>query len=295
MKLIRGVAAAPSFPPFAGRLVRVALAAVLAAWVALPAAAANISGAGPALASHRAAYEIKLLSSDKSAGPSSARGLMAYEFSDSCERWIVENRIVLDLVYGDEQAIRIDWSFTSWEAKDGRRFGFRLSHKRNGRIEEDFKGTAELDADGRGKATFTGSEEAEIALPKGTLFPTAHMLASFKAAAAGRSNFIRPMFDGGGMDNPYDVNINILPAAKAGDAAAKQARDLLTKAGFPADVPVWRYQAAFFPHNQQRDTPAFEMDVSYRRDGIAEWITQDFGDFKLGMTPRRIERVKGGC
>ena len=251
----------------------------------------RLMAGGPMLASHRALYEIKLNASREGVGPTAARGLMAYEFTDACERWIVTNRIVLDVVYGEELPVRVDWSFSSWETKDGREYGYNMVHKRNGQTEEELKGTARLDGKKGGEATFTGTPATTMKLAPGTLFPTAHLLASLQAAEKGAKTFTQPLFDGGSLDNPYDVNVFFVHP-KGKNAVA---RDLLAKAGFAKDLPVLRYQGAFFAHEVGEGTPAFELEVDYREDGIAERIVQDFGDFSILMTPMKYEKVKGGC
>ena len=267
------------------------LFAGLAAAVMPGAKAAGAGAAEPKLTSHRAAYEITLNQSREGVGPTAARGLMVYEFTDACERWVAESRIVLDVVYGEETPVRTDWSFTSWESKDGRDYGFSMTHKRNERLEEDLKGTARLDPGKGGEAAFAGNVAKQIPLPKGTLFPTAHLLASLKAALAGKKVFSRPMFDGGSLDNPYDTNVYIVSPKDRSD----KTRALLKKAGFATGVPVWRHQSAFFSMKSGESTPVFELEVDYRADGVAERIIQSFGDFAIRMTPVKMERIKGGC
>ena len=70
---------------------------------------------------------------------------------------------------------------------------------------------------------------------------------------------------------------------------------LLKKAGFADDVPVWRYQMAFFAQQSNEGTPAFELEVDYRADGIAERITQYFSDFAIRMSLVKLEKLAGGC
>lgn len=253
-------------------------------------AEAPTSRAGP-LVPHRAAYEITLFQSREGVGPTAARGIMAYTFADACENWVVENRIVMDVVYGEETPVRTDWTSSSWESKNGRDYGFSMTHKRNGQLAEELKGTARLDPGKGGEAAFTGEQPVQIPLPKGTLFPTAHLLASLKAARDGKKVFAEPMFDGGSLDNPYDTNAYIVRPKTRDEAARK----LLKTAGLSGDIPVWRYQMAFFPQKSNVGTPAFELEVDYRADGIAERITQYFSDFAIRMSLVKLEKLAGGC
>ena len=282
-----------SLPAFRRQALAAGAAALLVAGLnAGVLSAAKAAGAAePKLTSHRAAYEITLYQSREGVGPTAARGLMAYEFTDACERWVAESRIVLDVLYGEETPVRTDWNFTSWEAKDGRDYGFNMTHRRNERLEEDLKGTARLDPGKGGEAAFTGDVAKQMSLPKDTLFPTAHLIASLKAAVAGQKVFSRPLFDGGSLDNPYDTNVYIVHPKDRDD----KTQALLKKAGFAAGLPVWRHQAAFFSMKSGESTPVFELEVDYRADGVAERIIQSFGDFAIRMTPVKMERIKGGC
>ncbi|PIW30054.1 MAG: hypothetical protein COW30_03275, partial [Rhodospirillales bacterium CG15_BIG_FIL_POST_REV_8_21_14_020_66_15] len=152
-------------------------------------------------------------------------------------------------------------------------------------------GTARLDPGKGGEAAFTGDVAKQVPLPAGALFPTAHLIASLKAASAGKKVFSRPLFDGGSLDNPYDTNVYFV-RPKERDA---KAREMLRKAGFKRDLPVWRYQAAFFSLKSGEGTPVFELEVDYRADGVAERIIQYFSDFAIRMTPVKVEPLKGGC
>ncbi len=282
--------------PFIRRILATGMAACVFAGVfTLYAAPVNSAEAPSAktetLVPHRAAYEITLFQSREGVGPTAARGIMAYTFADACESWVVENRIVMDVVYGEETPVRTDWTSSSWESKDGRDYGFNMTHKRNEQLAEELKGTARIDPGRGGEAAFTGNQAVQIPLPKETLFPTSHLLASLKAAKEGKKVFSKPMFDGGSLDNPYDTNAYIV-RPKTRDKAVQK---LLKKAGFADDVPVWRYQMAFFAQQSNEGTPAFELEVDYRADGIAERITQYFSDFAIRMSLVKLEKLAGGC
>ncbi|HAD86405.1 MAG TPA: hypothetical protein DCG48_03495, partial [Rhodospirillaceae bacterium] len=140
---------------------RIFRAVVLAAAISVLTLPSFVQAAGaPAiravdLVAHRAVYEITLNQSREGVGPTAARGLMAYSFSDACESWIVNNRIVMDVLFGEETPVRTDWTFNSWESKDSREYGYKLVHKRNGHLAEELMGKANLDAKG-GTAEFTG-------------------------------------------------------------------------------------------------------------------------------------------
>ncbi len=245
------------------------------------------------LLSHRAIYRLSLAHRQKSSSPSHVSGIMAYSFQDACDGWMIENRVAMKLVYDEGRSVETDWRFSSWEAKDGRRFRFNVKQKHNGRVIEDLTGVAQLEGpSGKagGWARFSGTKEVEQTLSRGTLFPTSHLLFSIKAATEGKALLFKPLFDGGGVENPYETSLHITDVTNypAGEGRRSQVAFDRFK-GVPADVPAWRFRIAFFSQMARDQLPAFEMDVDYRADGLAGRILQEFDDFGILMLPQSIE------
>ena len=233
---------------------------------ALFATVAPVAAAGSAveLVPHRASYRMALKSARGGSG-------------ETCDAWAVENNIYLKIGYAGGPEVKIAWSFAALESKNGRDYRFRLRHKRGGKTVKLLQGTATLDAPGGpGRARFkSGKNPAEpgkadtptdvtIDLPKGTLFPTQHLLVVLKAGRDGTRFLPRVVFDG------------------------QSVKALALAAGF-RDLPARSVRLAFFPVRSRKPEPEFEVGVDYRTDGLATKVTHDYGDFTIDMTPTEIE------
>jgi len=242
------------------------------------------------LAAHKAVYSIDLKSARASSGVVGVSGGTVYEFADACNGWVVENKTHMVFNYAEGPAIESAWAFSAWESKDAKDFRFTVRHARNGQIVENFQGTiARQKKGGAGVARITKPEEIEIAFPAGTEFPTEHMMTLLKAAGDGKTIVRRVLFDGAGIDNPFDVNAVIGREKAPHPITAKGGKDF-------AESPTWAMRLAYFALPGQESAPNYEMELRYRKDGIAEHILQDFGDFVLKANLRRIEKLpNSGC
>lgn len=255
-----------------------------AALAALVAAVAWPGGATAAeLVGHQAIYRASLGSVSADSGIAGVEGAVFYRFADACDGWTSENRTVLRLSYTDGTEARTDWTYTTWESKDGRRMSFGMRDLRDGELDNDLRGSASLAAPGKGgSARFADQPDAGMALPAGTLFPTAHLKALIDAALAGKRNLTRTVFDGASLDNPYTVGAVLSPAPK-GVGRDVAAREHL------ADLPAWSMRLAYFANRDDSGIPQFEIGITYREDGIADSIVHDYGDFELKL---RLQEVK---
>ncbi len=247
--------------------------------VAVPAVSQNPA---PGLASHQAIYRASLESATPSSGVADATGTVIYRFADACDGWTVENQVALQISTGDGGELDSLWAYTSWEAKDGRSFRFRMRDERNGLLIEELGGEAEMPADGPGVVHLTAPAETDVDLPAGTLFPMAHLQMLFEQARAGERYVTATVFDGADLDNPYRVG------AAIGSTPADRQKQLTEQVGL-AELPIWAMRMAFFPGTEGSAEPKFEVGVQYREDGIAAEIVQDFGDFTLKLIPERVE------
>lgn len=260
----------------------VAIAALLGSFVH------PVFGAG--LIGHKAVYTIDLKSARPSSGVVSANGGTVYEFADACSGWVVETQSYIVFNYAEGGSVETTWAFSAWESKDGKDFRFTVRHARNGKVIDDIEGKINREArGGAGVAKITRPDEREIAFPAGTQFPTEHMMTLLAAAKSGEGIVRRVLFDGAGLDNPFDVNAAI--------GGAHEAHAIEAKGGDRFDKsPTWAVRLAYFPLPGQEPAPEYEMELLYRNDGVAEHILQDFGDFVLKANLHRIEKLpSSGC
>ncbi len=226
------------------------------------------------LVPHRALYQMSLAEANPRSGITGADGAMMYRFEDVCDAWTSETKVVLKLNYAEGGEIQTTWSFASWEAKDGLSYRFNVRHSRNGTAVEILEGQAKREvANGPATAKYSRPEDTTIELPNGTLFPTRHLAALIEAGQKNQLMVSEVVFDGASLDNPYQINA-LITKPKATTTDTKAARHI---------------RMAFFPILATAEEPEFELGITYRPDGVAERIRQDFGSFSLELEPNNIE------
>ncbi len=237
------------------------------------------------LVSHRAIYKMTLNSAPQGSGIVNVQGAMLYRFEDVCDGWTGETKTVMRMYLEGGRQIESVWTFANWESKDGLSYRFSTRNNRDGKTIESLKGKVRLEKLGdKAKAVFSRPDGLTIALPKGTMFPTQHLISLIEAAREGRKVYSRVVFDGSSTDNPYSVNaiIREIPA----DRRKRQA-----EAAGLEDRRVWNMRMAFHALRGNKSMPDFEISVRYREDGISDFIMQDFGNFRLDITLQNFEEL----
>lgn len=258
-------------------------------WVWAAGFAVGVSWVGPVLAGsidlvpHRAVYSMGLSTMKPGAGIAAANGTMSYEFDDSCDGWVVENRIAITYAYAEGGQVLSTTDFITWESKDGLHYKFRMRNTRDGQITEDVEGAADLKGKGKaGVAKFQRPEPMTMKLPKGTVFPTEHTLRLLNAAESGGRSLFRVVFDGTGTDGPYEVNALIGSPSQTFPASTPD--PLLAS-------PSWPMRLAFFPVDSKDPLPNFEMAQIYHLNGVSQEIVQSFKNFSLKGKLQSIEAL----
>jgi hypothetical protein len=252
------------------------LGSVIAFGIASPLAAAELVG-------HSAGYSMALKSAASGSGVAAVKGAMAYNFADSCDGWTVENRTSFTIYYEEGAEVETQWSFLTWEAKDGLSYRFRVNTVRDGQVIEDLQGIAKLEGKGKkGQVTLTRPKQMTIDLPPGTLFPSEHTLRLIEYAQNKGKVFSRVVFDGMSLDSPFELNAIIGLAQLPGKNPPSA---LLAR-------PGWQVRMAAFPYYSQETTPDYEVSLRYRDNGVAEDIIQDYGNFAIRATLDKIEAAK---
>lgn len=253
--------------------------------VILAVGAGTTPSAAVDLLSHRALYQMNLGTVSPGSKVVAADGVMVYRFEHECTGWTLENRTYLRIAYEGQADLETVWSFASWESEDGTKFRFHTRYDQDGKTVEQLEGSAQLDRPGGGGlATFTSPEERDVVLPVGTLFPTAHTRLLINAARAGLQQFTATLFDGASPDNPY------LVSAVIGPVSTEEADALAAIARLPKG-PAWWTRMAYFPLDSLDPEPEFEIGGTYRADGVADRIVQQFDDFTLNVRLKELETL----
>ena len=273
--------------------IRIAVSSLAAAVILASVAQAALAGAD--LVSHRAIYKMSLATAKSGSGVTAASGAMSYKFGDSCNGWTVENKTALTFAYSDGAPVTTTWDFVTWESKDGLHYRFRVRSTRDGTVNEEIEGVADLDGKGKGGvAKFTLPEAKTLKLPKGTLFPTEHTVRMIELAQTGEHLAERTLFDGTGTDQAFQVSAIIgkaSPIAKISGPLEVTGinRKLLNTAS-------WPMQMAFFPDGSADPEPDYEVGVRYYQNGVADEVLQSFGNFSLKGTLEKLESLpKSDC
>ena len=178
-----------------------ALAIIVTAVLRAPALAQG----GGKLTPHRAIYWMSLAGTSSAQAPSSIRGVMSYEFTDKCDGWQTDTKVLLRTAHGSGPEVENLRVMKTWEAKDGRGFRFGFTESHGGQERSRVKGVAVLDENG-GVAEYTRPAPRRVALPPGTLFPARHIAALIKRAEAG----------GGGSNSPRpEQNLPVMAPSAA--------------------------------------------------------------------------------
>lgn len=237
---------------------------------------------------HRAGYELTLKSARSGSGVIDVTGVLSYDWTDSCDGWVIEQRYVLQVVRGDGPVVEISASYANWESKDGLRYRFYVKRSRGAEEDEqitEVQGDARLEGPGQGGiARFEKPEKQQIKLKKGTLFPTAHTLLLIKQAQAGEKFDRHPVFDGAEVEGPSAMTSFLLPQ-RAEPPGGKP--PMLTEA-----QPVWPATIAVFSGAETVETPSFEMTIYLQKNGVVPELVMDYGDFTVHGRMKLFEKLK---
>ena len=222
------------------------------------------------LVSHRAFYEMSLLSARYGSDIAALKGKMVLQVVDTCDGWTLDQRIALTISDPKGGELNSYITFASWESKDGSRFSFRQQTRFGDHLVEESSGRAELDASTGGTAYYTKPEEIEIVLPPGTVFPTRHTDCVIEGAMAGESQVAVIVFDGSSLDNPSNVYAFIVPPREMAELAEGEGPRM-----------TWPIYLAFFPMTKASAVPEVEIGMLLQDDGIARSVDLDYGDFAI--------------
>lgn len=240
---------------------------------------------------HRAGYALTLKSVRSGSGVIDVDGVLSYDWTDSCDGWIVEQRYVLRVIRGSGPVVEITASYANWESKDGLKYRFNV--KRGGGADSDdeseVQGEASLKGKGEGGvAEFEEPEEEKIELPPGTVFPTEHTLILIDKAKAGEKFDRHQVFDGAEIEGPSTMSSFILPQRPEPPGGVPKA--------LTAPQPVWPTTIAVFSPDQTASTPSFEMTIYLQENGVVPELVMDYGDFAVHGRLKIFEKLdKAEC
>lgn len=233
------------------------------------------------IAPHRAIYELDLASVRMGSQVSDVGGQMLFLWEDSCDGWTVEQRYRTSYLFAEGGEVQQWMTYATWESKDGHDFNFSVRNVTGGVTDEEVRGIARIAGDGGGTVEFRLPESREEALPRGTLFPTAHTLRLLEEAEAGARFFIALLFDGTEMDGLSEIS------AVIGDQQPVTA----TTENALLQRPSWPVQLAFFSVSEGTAEPTYEMSVTLYDNGVVDGMLINYGDFVIRATLLELEPI----
>jgi EipB-like len=258
--------------------------AVATALLALATGGAS-GGPAPRLASHRAIYEIALA---RTTGSNfvAAHGRLAVQFKDTCDGWSTAQRLIADMTDAKGVEMRTDFFITAWESKDGRTMRFDVSDSHDGRTI-----LRDLAPDGTGFVDYAAQKHRPFALPRGTIFPTAQLLAVLTAAEAGRVPAKQIVFQGGNKSNLY-LSTAIMGRTELAKLADER---LIDRGSLLRTSRVWSALISFFPLSARAEQPDYEVATHLYANGINGSMTLIYPTYALRATLVRLEALHPSC
>jgi hypothetical protein len=252
---------------------------------------------GVDIAAHRALYAMSLDHAKTDSGVTGAQGEMGYQWGETCDGWTVEQRYELTINYAESEDVKIVSNFVTWESKDGLRYRFNQKETRNGTVDEEIRGSAQLDGPGKGgTVTFEKPQPQTMKLPAGALFPSAHTILLIQKAEAGDNFVSRQVFDGATVEGA--VLVSAVIGAKVDPTATKTAADPAAKPDPASQAlanspilqrPGWRMRLAFFPADPNTEKPDYELGMQLLDNGISRDMVIDYGDYTVRAKLSKID------
>ena len=223
------------------------------------------------LVPHQAHYRLSLLQLKIPGEAATAGGDLALRVERTCSHWRILSRFNFSLEFRDRQRrMRIEVVHGMEEDLDGRTLLFESHSALNGEGVS-IKGTASIpEAGGVGRAVFTAPQPADIALPEGTLFPTATVRRTVDALEHGLRVDSYFLFDG---SNPAG-------SFRASDVVGGKPLTLKRRPVGDANLlnaPSWRVTSAFFDHRSVDAGPLSTTVSQLHANGVVSRVLIDVG------------------
>ncbi len=255
--------------------------------VALAASTENaaLPGPGPALAAHRAIYDLTLASSTGNKSPNTASGRIAFDFSGNpCEGY-VQNFRQLTEVQPPEGPTRVsDMRSTTYEDGESHNFRFRVESKVDNSGVEDVDGRAAKSHDGALSISLSRPRLTKLDLDQAVLFPTEHIRQILTAARDGRKTFETKVFDGSDSGQKVYQTLTIIGGKLTGQVPEKAAQ-----APELADMPRWPVAISYFDEEKKDSAPAYVLSFDLYENGVSRALKLDYGDFVLAGEMKKLE------
>ena len=262
-----------------------ARALVLPAALGLTGGAALAGAAAPTLASHRAVYELTLLSAKGDKGPNTARGRIAFDFSgNACDGYTQNFRQITEL-QPPEGATRLsDMRSATFEDASAKTFRFKVESKVDNRGVEEIDGAASKSGDGALSVRLNRPQPSRLDLDQDVVFPTEHIVRIIEAAKAGEKTLALKAFDGSDTGRKVFQTLTIIGKETSAPPPEKAARAAQLK-----DLRRWPVTISYFEEDKKDNGPNYVLSFDLYENGVSRALKLDYGDFVLAGEMKQLE------
>ena len=267
---------------FAGFARMFAVPAVVVGFVASASAAGAVA---PTLASHRAVYELTLLSSKGDKAPNTARGRIAFDFSgNACDGYTQNFRQLTELQPPEGPARTSDMRSATFEDASAKTFRFKVESKVDERGVEEIDGSASKSGDGALSVRLMRPSPSRLDLDQDVVFPTEHIMRIIEAARAGERTLSLKAFDGSDTGRKVFQTLTVigkqaeaLPPEKAAQAAQLK------------DIKRWPVTISYFEEDKKDNAPNYVLSFDLYENGVSRALKLDYGDFVLAGEMKQLD------
>jgi len=236
----------------------------------------------PALAPHRAVYDLSLLKAEGAKAPSEARGRITFDFSGSaCDGYIQNVRQLTQLQPQEGEAQVSDMRSATFEAADGSDFRFKITTKVSNA--ESSGGSEETD--GVAKKNKIGDVAIDLNKPKRgkleysgpILFPTDHLRKILQSAREGGKMLAARVYDASGDGSKRFDTLTII-----GEPLKSEPQEKPFQAEAFRNLRRWPITISYFDLEQKDQPPSYVLTLELFENGVTYSMKLDYGDFVLG-------------
>ena len=239
----------------------------------------------PALAAHRAVYDLKLISSQGSKSPSTARGRIAFDFTgNSCEGYVQNFRQFTELQPAEGPTRISDLRSATYEDGEGRNFRFKVESKVDHGGVDDVDGRAAKSGDGALSVSLSRPRPSKMDLDQAVLFPTEHLRRIIAEAREGHKIYEIKVFDGSDTGQKVFQTLTVIgkETTVAPEEKAAQAQQL-------AGMKRWPVSISYFEEGKKDSQPNYVLAFDLYENGVSRALRLDYGDFVLSGEMTKLE------
>ena len=245
------------------------------------------------LASHRAVYDVALISAEDRSGIVGMDGRMVYELrGNACEGMSMQYRFVTRIGVNRE-VILTDHQMATHESPNGEEFSFSSKSFVNDQKDQDVSGIALRTNNGL-TVTLNGKEPKVLKLQQ-AMFSASHLVKIIGQAEAGQNFVSDKIFDGGGdADHIVDTTAVI---GKPRIVSKLFEGEVANQLSAVQHEQAWPVTLSYFDDKKTSNAeavPSYEATFLMYANGVSRDLTMRYPDYALKATLTELEIFDSG-